>query len=379
MAEINLILTSPGRRSRVTSIAVAETGAGIASISQKSLKELAHVRDLIIGMMVNGATRMSSNQLRIFGQTIGRVLFDKDVADTWKGADAALRAVAKNGGTATPAPLITRLWATSPELKAIPWEYAAWPSGQDGPLLRNSVVRLVPQSQVDPSPALAKGTGLRVLLLRANPAGPVNPIPWAQLSGTLKSTFGQLGIPVVWDADAPGSNTYVRIVEATQISAVRTWVRTDDPHIIHFIGHGTSAGLSFIDSASREVYPVSPAALEQALHNSKSLRLLILSACDTANHTTVPLVDASIGTFAEQIVRNAVPAVIASQMAIDQTTIAWFCEALYAELLSSGSIDVAVAAGRCRIMEGVDKPHSAGIEWGIPVLYRRLGAAQLFV
>src|SRR5437588_290262 len=78
MAEISLILTSPGGRSPGTAIAIADRGVGVASITQRSIKELARVRDHIVAMM-GGAPRMTSSQLRSFGKTMGKILFCDDV------------------------------------------------------------------------------------------------------------------------------------------------------------------------------------------------------------------------------------------------------------------------------------------------------------
>src|SRR5262245_11078777 len=111
MAEISLILTSPGRRLPVTSIALADTGTGVASIPHKSINQLAKAREAIVEMM-NGTPRMTSNELRQFGQLIGRILFSDEVGDTWNGAAATLRAAGMGAALAT-SPLITKLIATS--------------------------------------------------------------------------------------------------------------------------------------------------------------------------------------------------------------------------------------------------------------------------
>src|SRR6185503_1222718 len=96
-------------------------------------------------------------------------------------------------------------------------------------------------------------------------------------------------------------------------------------------------------------------AFQASLVQAPSCRLVILSACDTANQAPINPVNDTIGTFAEQLVRNAIPAVIASQTVIDKRTIATFCEGLYPELVRSGSIDVAVAAGRCAVARELDE------------------------
>ncbi len=379
MAEISLILTSPSGNLPATTIALADSGIGVSSISQAAIASLLQARDHIVQMM-KGAPRMTSAELRQFGATMCEILFSQEVGATWNDVDATLRATASASKAVSPDPLITRILATTPELKSIPWEYAAWPSGQAGPLRLNSIVRIVPLARGGGMVPVQRGQGLRILLLSASPLG-LDAIPWADIRDTLLAVFANpaAGIEIVTDDNAPATNTYIRIVEAATRDAVAKWVRKDDPHVIHFVGHGTHNGLSLIDSRTGNQTLMSAAAFQGALQAANSLRLVILSACDVANNAALTPVDASIGTFAEQLVQNIVPAVVASQMVIEKRTIAAFCEALYRELLDSGSIDVAVAAGRCSIALALDSPDSAAIEWGVPVLYRRLGANRLIV
>lgn len=365
MAEISLILTASAAGAPATAVAVADGGAGVASIPPAAIKSLLDAREQIIKMM-NGAPRMSSDDLRQFGQMMGKALFSEDVGATWTQANVPA------------VPLITKILATSPELKSIPWEYAAWPSGQDGPQLSTSVVRLVPQARALPLAPIAKGE-LRILLLSASPLN-LNAIPWSDVRDGLIRVFRAAlpGLEFVADDQKPAGKSFIRIVEAATRKSVEQWLGTDDPHVVHFVGHGTDRGLALINSKKNDPTLMTAAAFQAALLQAPSCRLVILSACDSANQAAINPVDATIGTFAEQIVRNAVPAVIASQTVIDKRTVATFCEGLYPELSKSGSIDVAVAAGRCSVAIELDKVDSAAIEWGIPVLYRRLGAGQLF-
>lgn len=309
---------------------------------------------------------MSSSELTKFAKTMGRILFCDDIAPTWIHASSV-------------PPLITKILATTKELKAIPWEYAACPSAPSGPQLANSVVRLVAQARVNPLLPIDRRQGMRVLLLSASPQN-LDGIPWPDVRDELLRVF-QAALPkieILTDNQTATSHTYLRIVDAATASTVRRWLRTDNPHVVHFVGHGTDKGLALLNSNTRKCELIDAPAFSAALQNSPAVRLIILSACDTANPKSVDPVDESVGTFAEQIVCNAAPAVIASQMVIDKSTIATFCEGLYPELLRSGSIDLAVAAGRCEVAAQLGKPDSAAIEWGIPVLYRRLSAATLF-
>lgn len=365
MTEISLILTASSATEPATAVAVAEQGTGIGVIPRAAIEALREAKQQIAAMM-SGQPRMTSHQLVTFGKLMGDILFCDEVRPTWMHASS---------GQA----LITKIVATTTDLKAIPWEYATWPSGQTGPVLMNSVVRLVPQSQASALAQLDRSESLRVLLLSASPLN-LGVVPWQDLRDKLITVFSAAlpELEVIGESDMPSTGKYLRVVDAASPKKVRDCIRADDPQIVHFVGHGTDKGLALVDAKTRKSVLIDATALSAAMQAAPSARLLVLSACDTANATPIAPVDESIGTFAEQMVRNAVPAVIASQMVIDMRTVATFCEGLYRELLASGSIDIAVAAGRCQVAAQLGTVDSAAIEWGIPVLYRRLGAGSLF-
>lgn len=378
MPEISLILSSGGPAAPATAIALANSGMGVASIPPEAIALMLKARLEIIQMM-EGGKRMTSEELRKLGQFICQALFDADVGATWNHVLST--------GTVTTEPLSTTLLATTKELKAIPWEYAAWPDGVDGPQQLKSVVRIVPQARASMPPPIVTATeGLRVLLLSASPLG-LDGIPWPDVRDDLIKVFKGAFTPavkllppeleIVGDDDVPSSNRFVRIVEAATRESVAARLEADQPHIVHFVGHGTDKGLALIKGKNAPTL-LSANAFEKALLKAPSVRLVILSACDVANPKSIDPVDDTVGTLAEQLVRNAVPAVVASQTVIDKRTIAPFCRGMYPLLLHASSIDEAVAAGRCEIVRVLDEVDRAAIEWGIPVLYRRLGASKLF-
>jgi hypothetical protein len=379
MPEISVILSSGGPAAPATAIALANSGMGVASIPPETIALMLKARQEIIQMM-EGGKRMTSEELRKLGQFICKALFDADVGATWTHA-------LSTGGTPSTEALSTTLLATTKELKAIPWEYAAWPDGVDGPHQLKSVVRIVPQARTSTPPPIVTATeGLRVLLLSASPLG-LTGIPWPDVRDDLIKVFKGAFTPpvrllppkleVVGDDEVPSTNRFVRIVEAATRENVAARLEADQPHVVHFVGHGTDKGLALIKGKNAATV-LSANAFEKALAKAPSVRLVILSACDVANTKTFDPVDETVGTLAEQLVRNAVPAVVASQTVIDKRTIAPFCRGMYPLLLESRSIDDAVAEGRCEIVRVLDEADKAAIEWGIPVLYRRLGASKLF-
>ena len=363
MAEISLILSSPATGSAATTVAVSEGGMGVGVIPSQAIATLLTMRDQIVQMMA-GAPRMSPSDLQLFARSMGKLLFCDDIGLTVSNA--------------TQPPLITKIIATTQELKAIPWEYAALP-GVDPPQLTNSVVRLIPEFRAAPPAPLPRNGDFRILLLSASPQN-FERIPWPDIRDRLLRVFAAAlpDLEVIADGEKPQTSKFLRIVNAATQTVVRRNIRDDDPHIVHFVGHGTDRGIALIDGQSNRAVLMNGTAFGAALQAAASCRLVILSACDVANPQTIDPVNETIGTFAEQVVRNAVPAIIASQTVINDGTIATFCEGLYPELLSSGSIDLAMAAGRCNVAAQLGTAANAAIEWGIPVLYRRLCAAKNF-
>ena len=354
MAEISLILTSAEVGSAATAVAVADGGTGVSLIPPAAVKSLLDIRDRIVQMMNARAPRMSSDDLRLFGQEMRKALFSEEVGATWLHANNAA------------VPLVTKILATSPELKAIPWEYAAMPSGQDSPQLAASVVRLVPQARAMPLAPIARAN-LRILLLSASPLH-LKAISWNEVRDRLIQVFhGALpNVELVADDRQPAGASYIRIVEAATRKSVGQWLDTVDPHVVHFIGHGTDRGVALINSKKNDPTLMTGAAFQAALLRAPSCRLVILSACDTANQAAINPVDATIGTLAEQLVRNAVPAVRRQSDRHRQADDRDVLPGLYLELVKSGSIDQAVAAGRCEIARNLDEVDSAAIELGHP-------------
>lgn len=364
MSEIRLILSSSASEAPVTSVAIADTGMGVSVIEHDGIQKLRLVREQLEAMM-RGAPRMTSNDLRRFGQAMREILFAGEVRDTANGIQGDI---------------VAAILATNPRLKAIPWEYVAWPNGQSGPHPNNSVVRIVPQARNEPLDRIVKSDGLRILVLTASPNG-LGSFSFGEFEDAITRAFASALPEIAFlREDDPRPETgrnFIRILEAATLARVRNAIKADSPHIVHFVGHGTSEGIALVDTKKRAAVVLSGTSICEALRLAPSIRLLILSACETADTTKIKQTDETVGVLAEEVVRNAVPAVIASQMVIDMRTVVLFCEGLYRELLSSGSIDLAIARGRCELAQ-LDEANRAAFEWGIPVLYRRVGAAQLF-
>lgn len=254
-----------------------------------------------------------------------------------------------------------------PLLKTVPWEFIHWPDLDTAPHPHRCVARLVPGTDVKPLPPLKLSSGGRVLLAVAAPTNHPD-VDWIETEAEMKRIFAA-------NTNAADLKSMsFELVEAATADTLRKAVQKFDPHVVHFIGHGRPDGLWFLKHRSNMGVVVPTNVLRNVLA-SDSTRLVILSACDTANVGTDV---APLTPLAERLVRAGIPAVVANQMPMSLRSVATFCAALYSELLKEGDVDWAVNNGRIAVGVAYANVNAATVEWGVPVLYRRPGCSQLF-
>jgi CHAT domain-containing protein len=152
--------------------------------------------------------------------------------------------------------------------------------------------------------------------------------------------------------------------------------------ILHFNGHGeivTDANgheqgqLLLVDGRTGKSQPLSAEKLA-VLVTGKNLQLVILSACNSSRGDFAK----SYAVIAQGLVDRGVPAVVANQFPVTNSVAATFAAGLYHGLLRTGDIDQAVSDGRLVLSMQPTIGLNASIEWGIPTLYRHVGASKLF-
>src|SRR5262249_41002686 len=106
------------------------------------------------------------------------------------------------------------------------------------------------------------------------------------------------------------------LAEAT-LSALRRKLRGSEYHILHFIGHGgfdreTQEGVLVLCDEAGKGRLVAAQRLGAVLHDHRSLRLVVLNACEGARTARAD----PFGGVGQTIVQQGVPAVIAMQFEI---------------------------------------------------------------
>jgi hypothetical protein len=158
-------------------------------------------------------------------------------------------------------------------------------------------------------------------------------------------------------------------------------VVAQQPHVIHFYGHGQVRGnkgqLAFTDKLGRHEW-IDEDVFSNKVNRSKNIKFVFLQACESARSAS----HNAISGVAQKLVVRAVPAVIAMQCRIYQDSAIRFTKSFYEELAETGIIDAAVHKGRVCIFEQKKILANSGEEerdfaFGIPVLYIK-NRVQLF-
>lgn len=292
----------------------------------------------------------------IFGELLFKMVFDGAVANCLlRSLDAAER---RGAG------LRIRLRLNDvPELAGLPWEYLRNPTNQRVFVLsdKTPIVRYLELAATDQPLELVRP--LRILTIIANPIDfpPLDvEYEWQKVQDALS------------DLQTSGLIELVRLQQPT-LAELQKALRQGEYHILHFIGHGVFDGKSkqgglVLEQANRRANLVPASVISTLLRDHRSLRLVLLNACEGARAGESNLF---AGT-AQHLVLHGVPSVIAMQFPItDQAAIALTHE-FYRALADGYPVDAALGEARKAIFS------HGSIEWGTPVLFMRTPDGRLF-
>ncbi|MGB8649012.1 MAG: SUMF1/EgtB/PvdO family nonheme iron enzyme [Anaerolineae bacterium] len=294
-------------------------------------------------------------------QRLGGKLFDAVFDSELKGVLKESQHIAEEKGRG----LRIRLRLThAPELTDLPWEYL-YDHALDRFLALSVETPLVRYLEL---PArirpLTVQLPLRILVMISSPTD-YDPLDvegeYARLNKALAA------------AQAQGLVTLTRLEEASLL-ALTQCLQQDEFHVLHFIGHGifdksTQQGLLLMEDAQHKGHLVRARNLGMMLHDHRSLRLVVLNACEGARSaSTDPLVGA-----APSLVQQGIPAVIAMQFEISDPAAIVFSQGFYGALVKGYPVDGALAEARKTM-------YAAGneLEWGTPVLFMRAPDGRIF-
>ncbi|HEU4328367.1 MAG TPA: tetratricopeptide repeat protein [Roseiflexaceae bacterium] len=294
-----------------------------------------------------------------YGAALSAMLFASQPLHT---AFAQARAVVAQ--RATPLRLCLTIQPSAEELHALRWECLADPEMPEQPLAATTHVllsRVLPCADWQPLPDPPSGR-LRSLALVAAPRDlpdyDLSPIAAAQEIAQFRAHLGGSDLCVLGD-DMPATLDALlgRLHSGCDLLFLLAHGRCDEE----------GQTWLYLEDDAGDTAPVPGGILvDRIAALAEKPRLVILACCESAGDGN----SVALAAIGPQLVRAGVPAVLAMQGRISQTTLARFIPALLQALLEDGRIDRAVARARSLVR---DRP-----DWWGPALWMREGGGLLW-
>jgi CHAT domain/Carbohydrate family 9 binding domain-like len=308
----------------------------------------------------SGTRRSSVDPQQQAAMDLGGALFESvfagDIMLAWQRSQDAARTQGDG--------LRLRLRLTdAPSIAGLPWELLYDRRGNSylAQSERTPVVRYLEVPQ-PPRPLVVDGA-LRILTVISSPTD----LPELDVEAEWRRVQDALAGQV-----AAGRVRIDRLAIPT-VAALSAWLRRDEVHILHFIGHGefddriSDGVLCFTDRYGRSSR-VSSTILGPYLRDHDPLRLVLLNACQTAR---VDATDPFSG-MAQGLVQQDCTAVVAMQFPISDGAATTFTGEFYGALADGLPVDQATTSGRKAVLADF------GNEWATPVLFLRAPDGQVF-
>jgi hypothetical protein len=280
-------------------------------------------------------------QRKRFGQDLFESLFRLDVLKAWDNSWGRIEAGAADG-------LRLSLAIEDPDLAYLPWELLHDP---DRGFLAVAANASLSRYLAVPEPALlVQQLPLRILVIIESPK-PNGLAPISELEQlSLEKALQQLGSLVSY-----------RILKNPTPEEIQDALQKG-PHVIHFLGHGTSSQLALV-AKDGSVELINEHQFATKFLGRRSVRLVVLNACNSSQAADQGLFT-GIGPA---LVKVGVPAVVAMQYpTVQLETAGMFSRVMYQALANGLPVDVAVNEGRNLLAGGA---LYAGRDWSTPVLY----------
>ncbi|MEP7147957.1 MAG: CHAT domain-containing protein [Acidobacteriota bacterium] len=350
-----------GTEPKQTAVVLARCGTDMAienlPIGQE-LRDLLSFRDHVDQSLHSLKDRPLEVDLAKFGNDLFKYVIRGDVERIYYGlpTDALVR---------------LNILSNSQELQSIPWEYMQDPKQPAGPWVVRSVVRIIPtvgSNPPNPLPLATLNRKLKILFAFADPVDQ-DPVSWSDVKDAVERAL-QAGIPA--------NNYELKVIDANP-KALAEALQETQYDIFHFSGHGVVdengvGQVLLMDRTGNRSIPYSAAKLSMILR-SRGIRLVILSACYTSSGNYTDKFDVT----AIALIGAGIPAVVANQFPVPDSTVATFVKPLYDSLFKNGDIDLAVNEARYLLANdpALTQGAFATLEWGIPTLYRHVAGSLI--
>ena len=250
----------------------------------------------------------------------------------------------------------------APELAAIPWEFLYDEPSFLATSARTPVVRCLEVER--PAQPFEMTLPLRILAVESLPKGAATLETGSEralLTAALKTVTDLGAVQCDWLPDAT-------------LTSLNRQLRSQDYHILHFIGHGgfdkaNKEGALLFEDENGLPDLVGGDRLAAIVGERQSLRLVVLNSCEGARSD----VSDPFSGVAGRLIERDVPAVIGMQFEITDRAAILFAREFYTVLAEGHAVDTAVSEARLAILADQND-----VEWATPALFMRGSDAHLF-
>lgn len=253
------------------------------------------------------------------------------------------------------------IFAESVNLHQIPWEYCRFDDEFLATDLDTPIVRYIPIFQEG---ATMQGpTPMRVLVALSSPEDQ-KPINIDKEAANIRKALAPL--------EKSGKVELHLFEHITQDDLIDHFMDIE-PHIFHFVGHGgtkeNGEGFIIVEDDMGESAEMDAEDMKTLINTAgEATKLVILAACESgvAGSGAEVVTNGGFMGMGARLLKE-VPAVIAMQVSVPQSTTFDFTKNVYRYLSKGEPLDMAVTRSRVRLfLRGKDK-----VYWGIPVLFMR--------
>jgi hypothetical protein len=277
----------------------------------------------------------------------------------------ALRGTGPDGG------IRLRLLIREPRLAQIPWEYTYLPwhdhEGSSDFLVLDPKVSMVRHEALPvqyPSVAPRDARRLRLVGVTANSPG-YQPLDLQKERRVIERALKDLPL------DSAKIDYEPLLVDSSVEEVQAALLQGAD--IFHFAGHGgfdQGAGFIVLPDEPGTRADILPADKLALLLRQAGVRVAMLGACESGRREG----ESPWAGVAPALVGRDVPAVVAMQYKVLDSSAIKFARAFYTAIAAGLSIDEAVSAGRLAVYD----PDDLAASWGIPALYMRAPDGVVF-
>ena len=351
---LDLTILTAGNPAEVIAVARYGFDLAIESLSCECLQDLMSFRDKLDDAASGKERRPTSQELIDFGRSLSDFTLKGRIAEIY-------------GQLPPESHIRIQIYSNHADVQALPWEYFKH-RDVPSPDVNRSVVRIIPTIGRQAPSAKKKHEPIRLLLVYADPIDQ-GFVDFPKVKRTIEDDYGAY-LPEGLELD---------VVSCATRESLAIALEDKDYDIFHFVGHGEigkddKGNVLLRDARSGKTDSVT-AERFGALLQARGIRLVILSSCSTASGDF----SKQYAVLAQTLLESGIPAVVANQFPITNSLAASFSGAFYRALRRVDDVDQAVSRARQFVAFNIPNQGDAAVfEWGIPTLYRRVGAVRVF-